>query len=115
MITNQLSQGNESKPDEPSFVTDTEAMIGQQNYYDPMEEAYHTDQKVQAPKGPFKSINLQKRFQSEYGTDNEIERVAVSNLSAASIKNPQALKQNDYEGKLPIPMKSAGDHGLEQA
>ena len=94
-------------------MTDTEAMIGQKNHYDPMDEAYHTDQKVQ--KGPFKSINLQKRFQSEYGTDNEIERVAVSNLSAASIKNPQALKQNDYEGKPPIPMKSAGDFGLEQA
>ena len=72
-----------------------------------MAEAYHTDQK-QPQKGPFKSINLQKRFQSEYGTDNEVERIAVSNLSAASIKNPQALRQNDYEGKPPLPHRPSG-------
>ena len=77
-----------------------------------MAEAYHTDQKQQN-KGPFKSINLQKRFQSEYGTDNEIERVAVSNLSAASIKNPQAMRQNDYEAKPPLPMRPSGVTGLD--
>ena len=40
------------------------------------------------------NYNSAKRFASDYGTDNEVERVAVKNLSAQSIKGARMQRQH---------------------
>jgi|Transcript_23001 hypothetical protein len=41
------------------------------------------------------NINSAKRFASDYGTDNEVERIAVKNLSDQSIKGAERQRQQE--------------------
>ena len=54
------------------------------------DDAYpYTNPSPQINKPTYVTSTSGKRFLSEYGTDNEVERVAVQNLSANSIKAAQ--------------------------